>query len=158
MRRLFTLICLIFIMAACDNITRTTPPARITVAPTPEPATFVPQEVGDAAVPTPIATPTTPRIQDCPSSPVSRLIVQERGKVTEDDETLNLRRNPGTSSEVVRRIEPGAVFTVLDGPTCAGEYTWFRIRYKDVEDDLFFEGWIAEGDFEQYYVEPYLPG
>mgnify|MGYP001108983322 CR=1 FL=1 len=92
-------------------------------------------------------------ISNCPNAPRIRLIVQERGQVTEVDERrLNMRLGPGTDYAIVRRIEPGEVFFVLDGPECAEVYSWFRVRYGDQA------GWIAEGDPEAYYVQPFLPG
>ncbi|MDQ7027854.1 MAG: SH3 domain-containing protein [Anaerolineae bacterium] len=152
MRELTTFACLILILAACNSVvpTRT---ATHTFAPTSVPLT-------DDTPPTEVAvpSPTVPRIQDCPAAPAIQLIVQERARVTDSNETLNLRRGPGTNYDVVTRMNPSDIFTVLDGPACAGDYTWFRIRYKDVEANLFYDGWIAEGDFESYYVEPYLPG
>ena len=92
-------------------------------------------------------------IEDCPGAPVIRLIIQERGRVMNDDErTLNLREGPGTSFKVVVAIDPNELFFVLDGPECDGEYAWFRVQYRSQV------GWIAEGDKDAYYVEPYLPG
>lgn len=88
----------------------------------------------------------------CPGTPPSRLIVLERGQVTPGDETLNLREGPGTDFPVRTRIQPEEFFFVIDGPTCSDGYTWYQIRYRS------FEGWIAEGDQEEYYARPYLPG
>ncbi len=92
------------------------------------------------------------RFTGCPGAPPSRLIVQERGQVTPSDETLNLREGPGTDFDIRTRIEPEEFFFVIGGPECGGGYTWFEIRYGR------FQGWIAEGDSEDYYVQPYLPG
>jgi len=87
----------------------------------------------------------------CPRAPQTRLIIQERARVT-DTESLNLRAGPGTDFEILARIEPGNDFFVLEGPTCAEVYSWYRVRHRRQE------GWIAEGDLETYYVTPYLPG
>jgi len=88
----------------------------------------------------------------CPGAPESRLVVQERGQVTPSDETLNLREGPSTDFDIRTRIEPQEFFFVIGGPECAEGYTWYQIRYGR------FEGWIAEGDLEDYYTQPYLPG
>lgn len=84
------------------------------------------------------------------------MIVGERGRVTETDdgETLNLRSGPGIEYSILEQIEPLQTFFVLDGPQCDndGDYTWFQIDYKGQM------GWIAEGDEEQYYAEPFLTG
>jgi len=90
----------------------------------------------------------------CEGSPESFLIVGERGRVTytNDDETLNLRSGPGVDYSILVQIEPLESFFVLDGPQCAGGYTWFQVDYKGRI------GWIAEGDENQYYAEPFLTG
>jgi len=129
--------------------------------------------VGCEATPTPIpilrvtvvlreATPTgaslppsvTPEPQaDCPGAPPTQLIVNERGRVLDDDpRPLNVRASPGIESDIVATIEINEVFDVLDGPECTGGYQWFYIRYRTVE------GWIAEGDNTSYFVEPFLTG
>lgn len=108
--------------------------------------------------PTSIATlgdfPTlTPHIY-CEGAPESFLIIAERGRVTETDgdETLNLRSGPGTDYDILVQIEPLEIFYVIDGVQCNGGYTWFQVDYDGKI------GWIAEGDEDQYYAEPYLTG
>lgn len=103
------------------------------------------------------ATPTMPiRLQarvDCPQTPPTRLIIQDRGRVTDNnDETLNLRSGPGTSFTILTALDPLDQFTVIAGPTCDEGFAWFRVQHNDTI------GWVAEGDFEEYYVEPYLTG
>lgn len=144
----------LLLLAACSPQatppTATEPAAIATNTPIP-PATFAAttssQEVTIIATATDFA-----RFTGCPDAPTSRLIVQERGQVTPSDETLNLREGPSTDFEIRTRIEPEEFFFVIDGPECSGGYTWFQIRYGR------FEGWIAEGDSDGYYVQPYLPG
>jgi hypothetical protein len=158
MRELLTFACLCFIFAACNTLTPTRTPSRIINPPTmlvnTPAATNADQTASVPATPT----PTQPRIQNCPAAPPIQLIVQERGQVTVNDDTLSLRRGPGIIYETVTRMNSGETFVVLDGPACAGDYTWFRVRYKDYANNLFYEGWIAEGDFESYFAIPYLPG
>jgi uncharacterized protein YgiM (DUF1202 family) len=158
MREILTFACLLFILAACNTLTPTRTPSRIINPPTTVPITPMGLDADNQPANTPEPTPTLPRIQDCPAAPPIQLIVQERGQVTDNNDTLNLRRGPGTNYDVVTRMNPGDNFVVLDGPACAGDYTWFRIRYKDFRTDLFYEGWIAEGDIESYFAVPYLPG
>jgi uncharacterized protein YgiM (DUF1202 family) len=157
MRELLTFACLLFILAACNTLTPTRTPSRIINPPTTVPITPMGLDVDNQPANTPEPTPTLPRIQDCPAAPPIQLIVQERGQVTEYD-TLNLRRGPGVSYDIVIRMNPGDNFVVLDGPACAGGYTWFRVRYRNLRNKLFYEGWIAEGDIESYFAVPYLPG
>jgi len=92
----------------------------------------------------------------CAGAPPTRLILYERGRVTENGRGLNLRRQPGTQSIQLAMLEPGDVFLVLAGPQCTDNYTWYFVRGEN--DDGNYEGWIAEGDLSEYYTEQYLPG
>ncbi len=142
-------ISVILVCAACTMTSNATSTPRsastsMTIAPaTPTlPATI-----------TPVIVLRQPREPLCPDAPLSRLILYERGQVTDNnDESLNLRAGPGTSFRILRRIAPGAVFFVIGGPECGSSYTWFRVQFEDLE------GWIAEGDFNEYYTQPYLSG
>lgn len=110
-------------------------------------------EPSEEIIPTTITTFPTQDRPTCPNAPRTRLIIQERGRVTDDnDDTLNLREGPGTSFDVIAALNPLDQFTVLAGPACEGRFAWFRVRYRNLT------GWIAEGDNELYYVEPYLTG
>lgn len=103
--------------------------------------------------PTPPPEPSlTSTPQQCPNAPPLRLIVQERGRVIPDNEHLNLREGPGLDYEALQRIRPGEDFFVLDGPVCDGTYAWYEVEYRGQR------GWVAEGDLDEYYAEPYLPG
>ncbi|MEM9951811.1 MAG: SH3 domain-containing protein [Chloroflexota bacterium] len=122
------------------------------------PVTGVTPIVMSTATPSIIETTPIPLITardpvNCPNTPESRLIIQDRGRVTDNnDETLNLRNGPGTSFDILLALDPLEQFIVIDGPTCADGFAWFRVRY------FGRIGWIAEGDAEEYYVEPYLTG
>lgn len=88
---------------------------------------------------------------ECSGAPPTSLIVHERGQVTNDDpQPLNVRDQPGLSGEIVGVLRSLDIFYVADGPRCADDYTWFRIRAGRIE------GWIAEGEPGLYYVAPYL--
>ncbi|MBK9123427.1 MAG: SH3 domain-containing protein [Chloroflexi bacterium] len=88
----------------------------------------------------------------CQDTPRSRMIVQARGQVTsEDPSPLNVRESASIRAEVLTQLQARSLFYVLDGPRCADGYAWFRIRARGVE------GWVAEGDSENYYIEPILP-
>lgn len=160
-RIIFTLLSALFLLSACGPST-TTPTAteEATVEPiaetTPAPAVTIELTLSEVE-PAPVLTATMPNVTTtlppaCEGAPRSRLIVQERGRVTDNDERLNIRSGPGTDYRVLTRMEPSDIFFVLDGPTCAESYTWYRVRFRSLE------GWIAEGDFDQYYAEPYLVG
>lgn len=88
----------------------------------------------------------------CENAPPTYLILHERARVTNDDpKPLNVRDSAGLSGKIVGQLETLDIFMVIDGPRCGDEYTWFKIRAGETE------GWVAEGDFETYYVEPYIP-
>ena len=137
------LVSLLFVLAACDL-------GRDNQVATQSSATPVPTDAPPTQTPTPI--PTRALLTPCPSAPPTRLIVQERGQVTDTDERLNLRVGPGIDFRILTLIEPLEVFIVLEGPRCADGYAWYQIDYQGRE------GWIAEGDLNQYYAEPYLTG
>lgn len=115
-----------------------TPTAGVTYMPTRTPFTTAPLVTVPA--------------RDCEGAPRSQLILYERGYVTENGRSLNLRAGPGTSFRVVDRMEPGEIFLVIDGPVCGSAYFWFQVRQNDTI------GWIAEGEPGVYYAEPYFPG
>jgi hypothetical protein len=88
---------------------------------------------------------------ECDGAPPSNLIVHERGQVTNDDpQPLNVREQPGLAGDIVGILRSLDIFYVMDGPRCADDYTWFRIRAGPID------GWIAEGEPGLYYVAPYL--
>ena len=43
-------------------------------------------------------------------------------------------------------------FNVIDGPLCYDQVAWFHIL-----TDSGHEGWVAEGDADEYYVEVLIP-
>lgn len=87
---------------------------------------------------------------------VPRLILHERGRVRdeENDTPLRLRSAPITSTarNILTQIPVNGVFLVLQGPVCGQTYLWYFVRYRDRQ------GWIAEGQDDIYFVEPYLTG
>ena len=98
------------------------------------------------------ATPPSPT-PACASAPHSRLILNQRARVSvADPRPLNLREGAGTASEIIGQIPAAGIFYVLEGPECSQNYAWFRVEYEQIT------GWIAEGDSTAYYVEAYPPG
>lgn len=87
----------------------------------------------------------------------TRLILHERGRVSDNDPNpLNMRQNAGTNHARIGSIPVGGVFYVLEGFECTAQYTWYRVEYRGAGGTL--NGWIAEGDNEYYFVEPYPLG
>ena len=81
----------------------------------------------------------------------SRLIVGSTGRVIVGDTSNNLRQRPDRDSVQVGDLFPGEVFTVVDGPICEDNYTWYAV---EVNGDL--KGWTAEGTRGDYFIEPVL--
>jgi hypothetical protein len=143
------LLFIILLISACS-----TQPTPDSVTPSPAPRMTIVNHNTLAPSTTPGDFPTvTPHIF-CEESPESFLIIAERGQVTkgEGNETLNLRSGPGTEYRIIEKIEQLETFFVLEGPQCNGGYTWFQINYNGRT------GWIAEGNADLYFAEPYLTG
>ena len=140
-------VCLLLILSACNT---SRDPASPT-SPTPVTASATPTINGGM---TPFVVNRVPSpTPSCAAAPRTRLIVGERGQVSDDDtQVLNVREGPGREFTVLATLDVYDIFRVLEGPQCSGPYVWYRVRHNDLE------GWIAEGDFGVYYVEPYLPG
>jgi hypothetical protein len=141
-----------------------------------------PEDEGPALsrTPSPSPTPARTRPPACPDAPPTRLRTGERGRVSIDDpRPLNVRTEPGTGADTRAQIEAGQLFFVLEGPECSGGRAWFRISYReddappptgtadattpeaddrDDETGTRITGWIAEGEDDGYFVEPYPPG
>ncbi len=78
-----------------------------------------------------------------------RLMVDGRGRVTPGDAN-NVRAEPSADAELVGQLAGGAVFTVLDGPTCADDLTWWQVAALD--DSI--SGWTVAGTPGDYWLEP----
>lgn len=131
------------------GITNTPPAPSIATDPVPTAtATVVP------STQTPFTFPATLDVTPvCADSPPTRLILGERARITDEDPTdLNVRSEPGatTNNPPIGKLRVGEVVIVLDGPVCSDRYTWYEVDTGDLR------GWIAEGDLEVYYVEPFL--
>lgn len=85
--------------------------------------------------------------QTCTGTLPSRLTVGENARVIPGTSN-NVRSGTGTSFERIGRIPGGSSFRVLEGPVCAQGYAWWRVDYNGLE------GWTAEADHEDYWLEP----
>lgn len=105
------------------------------------------------AVGTPIYSPANPpaeAIAHCPDTALSVFNVGLKGRVSYlDGSPLNMRDAPARGGKVVKQLEEGTRFGVIGGPSCSDGFTWWQIQ---LEADS--SGWVAEGDQEDYYIEP----
>lgn len=95
--------------------------------------------------------PSGPITVACPGAPATRLTLNGRGRIAFSDGTMtNVRDYAGTDSNKIAAMPEGSTFTVLQGPTCAEGYAWWDLRF-----DNAVEGWVAEGTFDGYWLEPW---
>jgi hypothetical protein len=95
--------------------------------------------------------PQTRVVTSCPGTPIQRLRVGITGRITFTDGSLtNVRDAPGVQSAVLASLPEGLPFTVIDGPVCEGNYSWWRLQFTDG-----LIGWGAEGDPGGYFLEPW---
>ena len=77
-----------------------------------------------------------------------RLTVGRVAHISPDGFPNNLRSVPGESGQLIGEIPAGAEFTVVDGPRCASNISFWRVDYNE------FQGWTAEGQDTEYFIIP----
>ncbi len=92
-----------------------------------------------------------PNIKECPGAPPQRVMIGEQASVCTQSEDLIVREEPGSDGKPLTGIEPGTDFMIIDGPSCANNWSWWK-----VELDSELEGWIAEGgdNLDPYFICP----
>ncbi len=87
----------------------------------------------------------------CPSAPLSRLKPFTNGRITFTDGTMtNVRQSPGVAGEIVAQQPEGTTFYIAGGPLCVDGFAWWQLEFQD---GTF--GYVAEGDLNAYYLEPW---
>ena len=97
------------------------------------------------------AQPAQTQTKLCPDAPLPRLAVGMRAEVAPAIDRLRLRFLPAVGTGEVGLLYSNNQFEVLDGPSCNGGYSWWR-----VELDSGVRGWLAEGNWQTYFVRPLL--
>lgn len=129
----------------------------------PQPATFIFTYVGthdqlianlnrgDMAAPFERLQSITPAdMAVCPDTPPSRMVVGYWGIVaTSNGTSINLRQEP-TTNAARTPLPAESLFTVIGGPECADDHTWWQITLIGQSAS----GWLAEGDAEGYFIKP----
>lgn len=95
----------------------------------------------------PVAAQDAPLDPNCPTAPVPRLVVGERGRVL-SGQSNNLRDQAGLSGTKIGQIPGDQEFTVLDGPLCQDGFNWWRVDYNGLQ------GWMVEGQENTYWTIP----
>lgn len=85
----------------------------------------------------------------CPNTPAPRLHIGGEAVVAPGLGPLNMRALPAVSTGVEVQLYGGNRLTVVGGPSCNGGYTWWRVENVNGR-----RGWIAEGDWEGYFLLP----
>jgi hypothetical protein len=87
---------------------------------------------------------------DDPAYLPTRLSVGTQARVAEIGIPNNIRQQPGSSSQLVGEIPPGATFNIIDGPSCStlDKIVWWQVEYNGIS------GWTAEGQDQEYWLEP----
>ncbi len=62
---------------------------------------------------------------------------------------LNVRTSPSSSGSLVLQLGTGQLVTIVEGPTEAENFTWWR-----VDDGQGNVGWVADGDNETVWLSP----
>ncbi|NDJ86990.1 MAG: hypothetical protein GYB66_14010, partial [Chloroflexi bacterium] len=100
--------------------------------------------------------PATQAQDPCNGLVSPRLQIGDTARVLFNGDGLGsaLRDNPGkeqSGSRFVTTMPEGTVITVLEGPVCLDGMVWWQVSVPDGT-----QGWVAEGDAQQYYLEPFV--
>lgn len=121
-------------------------PASLATALSTAPATYSP-----ATATPPLANTLPPGESGCPGAPPQRVQQGERARVCTAYDRLIVRVRPQASSAEVARLDPGTYVTIVDGPQCADDWSWWKIEMDSGE-----YGWVAEGgdSVDPYFICP----
>ncbi len=87
---------------------------------------------------------------NCGNGLAPRLTVGMTGRVIpEPPQPVNVRETPG--GRLIGALQPANTFTVLDGPECKQNYSWWQVTGQNN-----VRGWIVEGT-SYYFIEPVAP-
>ena len=125
--------------------------------PTPTPTPLPIAVSGDASTPTatPIPSVATPTFTPAPTptftvtpAPGTALTAGQPARISAPN-GLNLRSAPSASGQLLTRLATGLLVDVLEGPTVAEDFTWWKL--DDQQGNI---GWAADGDGETVWISP----
>ncbi len=98
-------------------------------------------------------TPTAIPTDACLNSLPPRLVIGETGRVIDEGVPQRVRIAPSMGAEIIATLNPGAEYTVMDGPLCGqgNGLMWWRIAWDEGD------GWTAESQDGEYFLEPVSP-
>jgi hypothetical protein len=70
----------------------------------------------------------------------------------ENDPPNRVRSEPSISDNVIAQIYPGTIVKVIEGPVCADSLVFWKVENANIPGN---NGWTAEGDGNEYWLEPY---
>jgi hypothetical protein len=119
---------------------RTSTPRTITVNPT--------------STPRPTSIPTVPGTPGCDDG-FSRLQAGESAILTPGELPNRVRSAPlDEETYILSLLYPGTTVQVLGGPVCHDGLVFWKVASETIPGG---EGWTAEGDGDEYWLEPYVP-
>lgn len=145
--RLWLSIIIGFLLVACELQAI---PTSVVATPESEPTLTITPQPTSTSEPSITYTPTP---ADCTQG-WTRLEIGLSAKVVT---SLRLRSEPSLGDNIIGQLYPGTPLTVLEGPVCAGNLVFWKVEDKSVPGQV---GWMAEGDGQEYWLEPYayVPG
>ena len=87
----------------------------------------------------------------CQGAPPIRIKINDLARVTyTNGEPLRLRSSHDLrSGNIVARLPEGTKMKIFAGPYCSDNFSWWFVKIRD----LTLEGWVAEGDRNNYFIE-----
>jgi uncharacterized protein YgiM (DUF1202 family) len=87
----------------------------------------------------------------CPGAPPQRLKLNQMAHVCTSKDAVKLREGPGKNFSTIKMLVPGADVTIIGGPTCADNWSWWQVRTESG-----YTGWMAEGgdNVDAYFICP----
>jgi hypothetical protein len=142
---------------ACSTAENVKNAAITAVIFTPQPATTeTPEggEPGSALTPTETAT----QAFGCVNAPKMRVKVGDSARVAASQgPALRLRRDPAIANDnILKLLSKGTILEIIDGPLCVtdpnsgDEFVFWKVSIPGNP----LQGWVAEGDAQNYYIEP----
>ena len=110
-------------------------------------------ELGEKITPTPYvtATPILRAYLPCETGPYSRLGVGEKAHTLKEPPLpQRLHKEAGKETDRTGWIQPGETVLILEGPVCAEDWVWWKVKTLTGG----YTGWATEGDAEDYWLIP----